>query len=586
VTTPSISPPKKLRLLFFELALVLAGHFLYTAYIKTTDLVILCDGKGYYDYLPATFIYHDYHFGFRNQDIPYAQDNRSHNIVCNGKIINKYSCGLAVLWSPFFVAAHEWAKSSKEVAHNGYSLPYHFAVYMAALAYLLAGLIYLRKLLLLFTHNLFLVQSIQVIVLFATNLYAYVYVESSFTHAYSFTLITMFFYAFLQWYKTSLSRYLYISSILLALIVLVRPFDLLVILFLPFFTGGIRPFYQYIKRSFSEFPRASVTALFLFAALASVQPLIWYIQCGNFFPWTYTQETFRFSQPALWLTLFGFKKGLFIYTPVLLLGLPALFILFRKGKKMQAICLILAWLILHYFIASWEMWWYGGSFGLRPYVDFYVLFAIMILLTLENVRSWIRALVYLFAGVCLCLNLFQVYQYTHKILPPAEMDLEGYKEIFLKADAAQYGGRLAYRSFSRELRERPLMGRYNTISKDTLYTPAGWRELAGIPLQLEQGKWTRINALVELDCTNSGNEIFYCNISDPTGQSLYYEEMSMKTLCGGDESVKSVNYSIEYNASKTGGATLRIGFRQLHRNRLVKSMAIEIFGDYLDRWTH
>ena len=53
------------------LLILLTGYFFYTKdFTNKYDKVIMAEGLGYYVYLPATFIYHDYTFEFFNEVYP------------------------------------------------------------------------------------------------------------------------------------------------------------------------------------------------------------------------------------------------------------------------------------------------------------------------------------------------------------------------------------------------------------------------------------------------------------------------------------------------------------------------------------
>ena len=68
--------------------------------------IVDSDGKGYYAYLPAIFIYHDLSFNFyferKNQKIK-RYFNERFIIPQNGKTILKTYCGESVLLFPFFI---------------------------------------------------------------------------------------------------------------------------------------------------------------------------------------------------------------------------------------------------------------------------------------------------------------------------------------------------------------------------------------------------------------------------------------------------------------------------------------------------
>src|ERR1044072_9613417 len=112
------------------------------------------DGIGYYSYLPATFIYHDYSYLFVPRLVKkYPQlwiaRERGFCNPFNGKLVNKYFAGEAVAITPFFLVAH-WLSGSNENPADGYSFYYMAAVSLAAIFYVLLGLGALRELLLRF----------------------------------------------------------------------------------------------------------------------------------------------------------------------------------------------------------------------------------------------------------------------------------------------------------------------------------------------------------------------------------------------------------------------------------------------------
>src|ERR1019366_6746716 len=112
--------------------------------------IIQSDGKGYYAYLPATFIYKDLNFGFfkkieeeKYYDKNHYYDYRSNS---NNKTISKYYCGTAIAEFPFFLIAH----ISSYLLHfdlDGYSKLYMILISIGALFYLLIGLLYLNAIL-------------------------------------------------------------------------------------------------------------------------------------------------------------------------------------------------------------------------------------------------------------------------------------------------------------------------------------------------------------------------------------------------------------------------------------------------------
>ena len=104
----------------------LLGYFFFTKDVTSKyDKVIMVDGLGYYAYLPATFIYHDYTFSFFNEmhdkyDYVVFSDpaTKQFTTEIDGISLDKYYQGVSLLWLPFFLLAHLIAGS----IHSGKGL--------------------------------------------------------------------------------------------------------------------------------------------------------------------------------------------------------------------------------------------------------------------------------------------------------------------------------------------------------------------------------------------------------------------------------------------------------------------------------
>ena len=114
------------------------------------------DSWGYYVHLPATFIYHDlgdYTQSFEavkkyDASLPDPKiDKYGVRPTPIGKFAVKYSQGLALLFVPFFAAAHLFCRLTAVYPADGFSLPYMLANGLAVLFYVFLGLFYLKKLL-------------------------------------------------------------------------------------------------------------------------------------------------------------------------------------------------------------------------------------------------------------------------------------------------------------------------------------------------------------------------------------------------------------------------------------------------------
>lgn len=60
------------------------------------------DVIGYYDYLPASFIYHDFYMDFVKTDAKYAEQHMFWPVPApNGNLVNKYTMGMSIMYAPF-----------------------------------------------------------------------------------------------------------------------------------------------------------------------------------------------------------------------------------------------------------------------------------------------------------------------------------------------------------------------------------------------------------------------------------------------------------------------------------------------------
>jgi hypothetical protein len=96
------------------------------------------------------------------------------------------------------------------------------------------------------------------------------------------------------------------------------------------------------------------------------------------------------AEPYLLETWFSPFHGLFIYSPVLLLAIPGIFIWayrFRAG----AIALGLAWLALSYLVSINIAWWAGTSFGNRYFLTLSPFFVLMLAALVQKGQQWVLA---------------------------------------------------------------------------------------------------------------------------------------------------------------------------------------------------
>jgi len=112
----------------------------------------------------------------------------------------KYSCGLAVLYSPFFLIAHVLAEPLGFPA-DGYSLPYHVAIYWGCSLYVFLALLLLRAVIIKYYSDIITALTLLALGL-GTNLLMYATFKSTESHGPLFFLVSSVIYLSDRFYKT------------------------------------------------------------------------------------------------------------------------------------------------------------------------------------------------------------------------------------------------------------------------------------------------------------------------------------------------------------------------------------------------
>jgi len=347
--------------------------------------VIEWDIISYYAYLPATFIYHDPSLAFTDSYKGPHKFTIWYEKTPEGKYVIKMTMGLSLLYLPFFAAGHAAALLTGADA-GGYSEPYKIALLFSAVFYLALGLYYLRKILLEYFSDLVTALVIAGFA-FGTNLFWYSTTDAPMSHVYSFAVIACFLWQTINWHRRPSLKRSVLIGLLAGLIVLIRPTNIIIALvFLVYNTTGILSLKDKIILYIKNYNLLLV--IVFFAALVWVPQIIyWRAVTGHFFFYSYTQnERFFFSHPQIINGLFSFRKGLFIYTPLMILAFAGIWHLWKlKSPFALAITIFLPLNI--YIIYSWWCWWYGGGFGSRPFIDSYALMAMPVAALLH---SWLQ----------------------------------------------------------------------------------------------------------------------------------------------------------------------------------------------------
>lgn len=376
--------------IFFLLIFCLAN--IRQRLVTNFDCEICSDKAGYYMFLPAIF-----HLGFNSENYPEAFDtehgNGFHIDRENNKIITKFTCGIAILQSPFYGVGAFIAKifSLDVLPYSNY---YLFFINIGAAFYLVVGLYFLRKWLNYYVNNISSFWTILVI-FFGTNLYYYTLDESLMSHLYSFSLFSILLFGLKSFYKTKKFKYFLLFIIPLSFAILIRPTNIFFAI-IALLTDVNRIEILKNKLMLLLTPKYLIYALFIFLLIILPQLLYWKFAYGKYVVWSYKGEGFTFWNRPQFLTVwFSPQSGLFTYTPIILLSLVFSIVMFIK-KERNAVLIFSSFLIISYMCASWINPYFGGcNFGKRPMVEYLPIIMFPISYMFGHYKSYHKKLRYI-----------------------------------------------------------------------------------------------------------------------------------------------------------------------------------------------
>ncbi len=398
------------------------------------------DGSGYYAYLTTLLVHKttDFTAVFEYEKSKRGLDYVGHYFHRKDDVLtNKYFLGTSLLILPFYLLALLYSFIIG-MPPDGYNILFQYGVALAAAIYTAAGLLITGRLLTTYNINRNTITLSLVAVLLGTNLFYYTFLHPSHSHAYSFFAISLFLLASRQFFLTLSNRSLYLAAFALGLVILIRPTNGFVVFALPFLAERSHMLTSALTRLKKNL-RLIIAAILIPIAVISIQLIFNLVQTGQLFYWSYQNEGFNFLHPAMIDFLFSYRKGFFLYTPLMILLIPSVYLL--RGSKFQLITFTLFFLLLVYFLSSWWNWFYGDSFGMRPMIDYYALFLIPIARFFQFIasRKKLRILISAFVVLTTSLNLVQAYQYQKGIIHPDAMTKDKYWYVFLKT-ADEYKG--------------------------------------------------------------------------------------------------------------------------------------------------
>lgn len=413
--------------------------------------VIVWDDFGYYLILPQTFIHKDP----GNSDYEalaklYKKVNPSTTLyqvhqAPTGNHISQYPLGMAILHLPAFMLGHLYANISNQYDADGFSAPYQWSILLFHFLYVLAGLWYMRKVMLHYFSDLLTALLILLIGL-GTNYYWAAHSTPLLSHVYLFFLQGAFLLHVISWHKTPNRYHMLMMGLLLGLMTLCR-FTEMALVLIPVLwnVDSTKALYAKLKFMAAIHKQISI-AVFAFLCVFMIQLVYWKLYAGEFFYYSYRNagEGFDFLTPHTLNFLFSFRKGWFVYTPLMLITTAGFVNMYYRNRNI-AFAIIIYTLLNVYISSSWSNWWYAASFSQRAMIQSYILLALPLgyFILYISEKHWLTqtAFALLFAAM-LVLNLFQTWQASKWILHPSRNTMAYYLKVFGKTgfipDAEEY----------------------------------------------------------------------------------------------------------------------------------------------------
>lgn len=392
---------------------------------------------GYYFYLPLIFDQHqlilpDLSYPNHLNDTYHLTETFYQFVQTEkGTFYTRYSGGWAILQFPFYLIAECWATIAGK-STDGFSYPYQFMIQIGTLFYAVLGFWMTFRILLnyfSFRRSILLL----VLLLFGTNMLFMLYATPAISHIFSFSLLAVLIHRLIHFSQKQTIFRAVVLGVIWGLLTLVRPPDAIFgILFLVWDSNRKGGIVGSIRWWLKDHWKLTIMLFVGFFITCFPQFYYWKVNAGSWIIDSYgptPNEGFDWSHPHVIDFLFSFRKGWFVYTPVMIIAFYGFFKGLRKDLNVK--WMLFSSLLFLYVISAWSCWWYAASFGSRAAVDMYALLVLGLGFALEDIKSLgIKIGVGVILGLCILLNIFQTWQTTVGIIHVERMTRAYYLSVF------------------------------------------------------------------------------------------------------------------------------------------------------------
>ena len=352
------------------------------------------DGFYYFAYLRSLAFDRDVEFSNDYRMIGLGDKPHLFVPTPTGYAQSAWTIGPAIVWSPFFAAAHPIAArlkaSGATVSTDGTAYPYRQAVCIAGLVYALLGSWFSYRLIRLFFDRRTAAGAI-VLAIAGSFMLWYIVKEPSMTHAPSMAGVAGLTWMWAATHGRRTHRQWAMLGFIAGFITLIRWQNALF---------AILPACEAVMMLVAAGRRrdragivATLTAGALFTASAVVafvpQMLAWKAIYGSFLAVSPVGPQIRWWDPQLVDILWSARNGLFSWSPILYLGAIGL-VMFAFRAAWIGVPALIAIAVMTYFNASVQDWWGSAGYGGRRFDGTIPLFALGVAAFVQTMTAVVR----------------------------------------------------------------------------------------------------------------------------------------------------------------------------------------------------
>ena len=372
---------KRLRSILFRAAFLAVLVWGINLALNSKRNTIFTDAEGYHMYLPAWFIHKNFKdLSIRSKKVFRIQEE-------TGNYYTKFSMGVAMAEAPMFLLTDMIQRKIYRHDWQGSEMCYSRSIGVSGWLAFLTGMFFLIRWLSR-SHGKLEVWIGAISIALGTNLWYYATREPGMSHIYSFMLFSIA--AFLMDGCYRANKITWAKALIIGFIgawmILIRPTNAIFLLFLLLYSPAqvfkINERISFLLKHWSRLIPFLVFAALLWAA----QIYQWSIMRGDQGIYSYTNEGFIYwANPKILRVLLDVQNGLLIYSPVIWISLYGLLRYFNE-KAATSRLILGVFFVMTWIFASWWAWWFGGAYGHRCYVEFYVILAIPLVWVVEQVN--------------------------------------------------------------------------------------------------------------------------------------------------------------------------------------------------------